>query len=119
MAKYEHELAALDGLGLDDIQMDAALTHVLTFVQAWAQAAADARATRGESAMDDEQWWAAHAPLLSKLADPASYPLAVRVGTTAGTAHRAAYNPEHAYDFGLQTVLAGLAALISAADQKP
>src|SRR5262249_14396180 len=45
MAKYEHELAALDGLGLDDIQMDAALTHLLTFVQAWAQAAADAKAT--------------------------------------------------------------------------
>jgi hypothetical protein len=55
----------------------------------------------------------------AKLADPASYPLAARVGTTAGTAHRAAYNPVHAYDFGLQTVLAGLAALISAAGQKP
>src|SRR6266513_6308810 len=41
MAKYEHELAALDGIGLDDIQMDAALTHLLTFVQAWARAAAD------------------------------------------------------------------------------
>src|SRR5262249_56336614 len=61
MAKYDHELAAFDGLSLDDIQMDAALTHLLTFVQAWAQAAADAHATRGESAMDDEQWWAAHA----------------------------------------------------------
>ena len=54
MAKYEHELAAFDGLGLDGIQMDAALTHLLTFVQAWAQAAASAQAERGESAMDDE-----------------------------------------------------------------
>ena len=113
MAKYEHELAAFDGLGLDDIQMDAALTHLLTFVQAWAQAAADAQAARGESAMDDEQWWAAHAPLLQKVLDPATYPLAVRVGAAAGTAHRAAYNPRHAYDFGLQTIISGLAALIS------
>src|SRR5262249_32654107 len=49
MAKYEHELSAFDGLGLDDIQMDAALTHLLTFVQAWARAAApraDARTPR-------------------------------------------------------------------------
>jgi len=119
MAKYEHELAALDGLGLDDIQMDAALTHLLSFVQAWAQAAADAKATRRESAMDDERWWAVHAPLLQKVLDPASYPLAVRVGTAAGTAHRAAYNPQHAYDFGLQTILGGLARLIGTASQPP
>ena len=53
MAKYEHELSALDGLGLTDIQMDAALTHLLTFVQAWARAAAE-QATRQDTAMDEE-----------------------------------------------------------------
>ena len=112
MAKYEHELSALDGLGLDDIQMDDALTHLLTFVQAWARAAADARDARQESDMNDEQWWAATAPLLQRVLDPAAYPLASRVGTAAGTAHRAAYDPGHAYDFGLQTTLDGLAVLI-------
>ena len=61
IAKYEHELSALDGLGLDDVQMDDALTHLLAFVQAWARAAADARSNR-ESGMDDEQWWAAPLP---------------------------------------------------------
>jgi AcrR family transcriptional regulator len=119
MAKYEHELAALDGLGLDDIQMDAALTHLLAFVQAWAQAAADAQAVRGQSATDDQQWWEAHAPLLQKVLDPATYPLAVRVGTAAGTAHQAAYHPQHAYDFGLQTIISGLAALIRNDNQQP
>ena len=108
MAKYEHELSALDGLGLDDVQMDGALTHLLTFVQAWARAAADARDNR--RVQDDEQWWAAHAPLLEKVLDPASYPLAARVGTAAGTAHGAAYDPEHAWEFGLQVILDGLAA---------
>ena len=111
MAKYEHELAALDGLGLDDIQIDAALTHLLAFVQAWARAAADAQAARREGP-DDEQWWAANAPLLAKVLDPAAYPLAVRVGTAAGTAHGAAYSPAHAYDFGLRVIVDGLAALI-------
>jgi AcrR family transcriptional regulator len=112
MAKYEHELAALDGIGLADIQMDDALSHLLTFVQAWANAAADAEATRRDTAMDSEQWWAASGPLLERILDPGVYPLAARVGTAAGTAHRAAYDPQHAYDFGLRAILDGLAALI-------
>ena len=116
IAKYEHELSALDGLGLDDVQMDDALTHLLIFVQAWARAAADARGNR-ESGMDDEQWWAAHAPLLEEVLDPAAYPLAARVGTAAGTAHGAAYDPEHAYQFGLQVVLDGLATQLPASDK--
>jgi AcrR family transcriptional regulator len=112
MVKYEHELAALDGLGLDDIQMDAALTHLLAFVQAWARAATDFQATRQDTAMDEEQWWAASGPLLQRVLDPGAYPLAARVGTAAGTAHRGAYDPQRAYDFGLRTILDGLAALI-------
>jgi len=113
MAKYEHELSALDGLGLDDVEMDAALTYLLTFVQAWARAAADAQAARQDTATDDEQWWAAHAPLLQRVLDASAYPLAVRVGTAAGTAHRAAYSPGHAYDFGLHAILDGFETLIS------
>jgi AcrR family transcriptional regulator len=112
MAKYDHELAALDGLGLDDVDMDAALTYLLGFVQSWARAAADARAARLESELDDEQWWAVNAPLLARMVDETCYPLAARVGTAAGAAHRGAYSPDHAYDFGLQRVLDGLAALI-------
>ena len=112
MAKYDHELAAFEGLGLDDIQMDAALTHLLAFVQTWALAAASTQAPRSGAGMNEEQWWAASQPLLEKVLDPRAYPLAVRVGTTAGTAHRAAYSSEHAYDFGLRTILDGFAALI-------
>jgi AcrR family transcriptional regulator len=111
MAKYEHELSALEGLGLTDIDMDDALTYLLSFVQAWARSA-DARAVSRETAMDDEQWWAASAPVLERALDPRAYPTAVRVGTAAGTEHRSAYDPRHAWDFGLQRVLDGLAALI-------
>jgi AcrR family transcriptional regulator len=112
LAKYEHELAALDGLGLDDVTMDAALTYLLGFVQAWARASADARSLRPVGVTDDEQWWAATAPVLDRVFDAARYPLAARVGSAAGTAHGAAYGPEHAYEFGLARVLDGLAALI-------
>lgn len=112
MAKYDHELAALDGLGLDDVQMDACLTHLLGFVQGCARAAADARAAQIDSAMSDQQWWDAHAPLLARIFDAEDYPLAARVGAAAGAAQGTAYDPSHAYVFGLARTLDGLATLV-------
>jgi hypothetical protein len=112
MAKYEHELQAFEGLGLDDVEMDAALTFLLSFVQAAARSAAEVAAARQDSAMSEEQWWAANAPLLARVFDEAKYPTASRVGAAAGAAHGAAYDPGHAYTFGLQRVLDGLGALI-------
>lgn len=114
MAKYEHELKAFEGLGLDDVEMDDALTYLLSFVQAAARAAVDARTAQRDSAMNDEQWWAANAPLLARVFDENRYPTAARVGAAAGAAHGAAFNPGHAYEFGLQRVLDGLGALIEA-----
>ena len=81
-------------------------------MQANARAALDARAARLDSAIRDEQWWAANAPLLSQVLDRDAYPLAVRVGSAAGAAHGSAHDPDHAYHFGLERLLDGLAALI-------
>ena len=114
MAKYEHELRAFEGLGLDDVGMDAALTFLLGFVQAAARSAAETAAARRDSAMSEEQWWAANAPLLTRVFDQTKYPTAARVGAAAGAAHGAAYDPDHAYTFGLQRVLDGLGAFIDA-----
>jgi AcrR family transcriptional regulator len=112
MAKYEHELRAFEGLGLDDVEQDAALTHLLDFVQSTARKAHDAAAAERDSAMSDEQWWAANAPMLARVFDPERYPVATRVGSAAGEAHQSAYSPEHAYEFGLQLILEGLARLV-------
>jgi AcrR family transcriptional regulator len=116
MAKYEHELAAFEGLGLDDVEMDAALTFLLGFVHAAARSAAEAVAIRQDSAMSEEQWWAANAPLLTRVFDQNRYPTASRVGAAAGAVHGAAYSPDHAYRFGLQRVLDGLGVLIDTHD---
>lgn len=112
MAKYEHELSALDGLGLDDVEMDASLTYLLGFVQSCSRATWDARAAELESGLGDEEWWAANAPLLARVFNETAYPIAARVGAAAGAAYGGAYDPEHAYAFGLQRVLDGLEALI-------
>jgi AcrR family transcriptional regulator len=112
MAKYEHELSAFGGLGLDDVTVDDCLTYLLSFVQACASATTDAHDIQRDSAMDDGQWWAANASLLARVFDERAYPTAARVGAAAGAAHGSAYSPGHAYDFGLQRVLDGLAAII-------
>lgn len=112
IAKYDHELRAFDGLGLTDVEMDAALTFVLGFVTATARIAIDTAAAAADSAQSDRQWWERAAPLLARAIDADRYPLATRVGAAAGQAHDAAYSAEHAYEFGLARVLVGLAELI-------
>lgn len=114
MAKYEHELAAFDGLDLRDVEIDAALSFVLAFVRSAAVAAQDAAAINVATG-DDAAWWAEVAPLLAQLVDPADYPRADRVGSAVGAAQGAAFDPDGAYAFGLERVLDGLAALIDAA----
>ncbi|GGL07994.1 TetR family transcriptional regulator [Sphaerisporangium melleum] len=112
LAKYEYELRAFEGLGLDDVEMDDALSYLLGFVHASARAAADARAFEHEGALTDQQWWEASAPMLAQVFDAEKYPTAARVGAAAGEAHNAAYAPGHAYEFGLRRVLDGLGVLI-------
>lgn len=111
-AKYDHELGAFDGLGLTDLEMDAALTHVLGFVTSVARIAIDTRRASLDSGMTDHEWWERVAPVLARVFDPARYPLAARIGEAAGQAHDAAYSADHAYEFGLARVLDGLDRLI-------
>lgn len=111
-AKYEHELRAFDGLGLSDIEMDAALNHLLGFVNAVARIAIDTERTAAATGLSDHEWWERTAPVLEQVFDPQRYPLAARVGTAAGRAHDSAYSADHAWDFGLARVLDGLAVLI-------
>jgi AcrR family transcriptional regulator len=114
MAKYEHELAAFAGCGLDDVETDAALTFLIGFVQASARAGADTRAAAATSGTGDYQWWQERGPVFELVFDRHAYPNATRIGAAAGAALGAAFNPEHAYEFGLQRVLDGLGVLIAA-----
>ncbi|WP_404953947.1 TetR/AcrR family transcriptional regulator [Streptomyces sp. 147326] len=109
IGKYEYELAAFEGIGLTDVEMDAGLTHLLGFVHAHALAAADDAAHNSRQSQED--WWAVSAPLLERVLDPERYPLAGRVGSEV-----AGYHPETIWAFGLQCVLDGLARLI---DSRP
>ncbi|MEU7001424.1 TetR/AcrR family transcriptional regulator [Nonomuraea sp. NPDC046570] len=107
-AKYEYELSAIDGIGLTDVEMDSVLTLITGFVHGTARGAVEASEAEQQTGMTDVQWWAAHAPFLSRIADSTRFPVASRVGQAAGDEHNAAYSGEHAFEFGLRRVLDGI-----------
>ncbi|GGP04664.1 TetR/AcrR family transcriptional regulator [Nonomuraea glycinis] len=112
-AKYDYELRAVDGIGLTDVEMDSVITLVAGFVHGTARGAVEAAQAESRTGLSDEQWWAAHAPFFSRIADVERFPTAARVGQATGEALGAAYSAEHAFEFGLQRVLDGIEALVS------
>lgn len=111
--KYETELRPLDGISLTDLEMDSVLTLVLTHVEGTARADASMTQTERDSGLSDAEWWVQTAPLLEQVIDSSRFPVASRVGEAAGQAHQAAANPVHAFRFGLDRILDGVADLIA------
>lgn len=110
--KYEAELRPLDQLGLTDVEMDATLTLILTHVEGCARTHAAAQSIRQDTGINDAEWWVTQAPLLEKLVDPARFPIASRVGTSAGEQYQSVSDPEFLLTFGLDRILAGISDLI-------
>jgi AcrR family transcriptional regulator len=115
--KYEAELRPLDGLGLTDVEMDSALTLVLTHVQGTARAGAEQLRTQRDSGLTDEEWWRQISPTLTTVMSGTHFPVAGRVGTAVGEHFQSALDPAHALTFGLTTILDGLTQLVSARAQ--
>ncbi|AEE47320.1 TetR/AcrR family transcriptional regulator [Cellulomonas fimi] len=115
MAKYEVELRAVDGTGLDEVTMDAVVTLVDGFVAGAARGVLDRAQAERLTGISEEQWWAATAPYVDQVFDPAAYPTVARVGPVAGEANQAAYDPYRAFEFGLARLLDGIAVLVDAA----
>jgi AcrR family transcriptional regulator len=113
-AAYEYELTAIDGIGLTDLEMDSVVTLMGGYVHGAARGAVEAAQATQHTGMTDEQWWHAHSPYLATIMDASRYPLASRVGSASGEAHNAAYNPGHAFEFGLERILDGIETLIRA-----
>jgi len=63
--------------------------------------------------LTDQQWWEIVGPKLAEVLEPSGFPIGSRVGQAAGQAHQSAHNAEHAYTFGLERLIAGLAVLIA------
>ncbi|HEY3467681.1 MAG TPA: TetR/AcrR family transcriptional regulator [Amycolatopsis sp.] len=120
-AKYEHELRAVEGIGLDDVEMDAVVSLVTGLVRTTARSSLDNARLVRTSGMTDAQWWERAAPVLAGIpaADAAHYPISSRVGTAAGQAHDAAENPAYTFRFGLTRILDGIELLVDARRSEP
>ena len=114
IAKYDQELRAVDGIGLSEVEMDSVVSLLAGYVQGAARASVEASRAEQRTGMTDDEWWSANAPLIEKVFDPDRYPTAARVGPVAGAAYEAAYDPDFAFEFGLQRVLDGVEALVRA-----
>ncbi len=112
IAKYERELRTVEGLGLDDLEMDSVVTLINGYVAGAARSAIDAFDVARSTGIDDATWWAATGPWLAKVFDAQRYPVAARVGTTTGEHYQAVSDPDHAFEFGLQRVLDGVEVFI-------
>jgi AcrR family transcriptional regulator len=112
IAKYDRELRALEGIGLSDVEMDSVLTLVLGYVHSSARRALEATLVEQRTGLTDDQWWEAQAPLLQEVLEPDRFPLAGRVGTAASKEYEGLWNPDHAFEFGLQRVLDGIEMLV-------
>lgn len=114
-AKHERELGAVDAIGLTDLEMDAVVAMVNSFVQGMARGSVESAGLVRRSGMTDLEWWTASAPVLAEIpeADAGLFPLAARVGQAAGEAHGAASNPLHTFRFGLARILDGVEQLVN------
>ncbi len=112
--KYEAELRPIDGLGLTDVEMDSTVALVVTHVHGTARAAAELLRTQRESGQTDAEWWLETGPLLAHYMAGVTerFPVAGRVGTSAGEYYQASMDPAHALEFGLTRILDGIALLI-------
>jgi len=108
IARYDHELRAVEGIGLSDIDMDLVVTALGNYVHGAVRAAIEAAQAVQQTGKTDVQWWEEHAPLLEKVFDAQRHPTATRVGAAAGEEYNAPSDPLRAFEFGLRLLLDGI-----------
>ncbi|MGF6882925.1 AcrR family transcriptional regulator [Nocardia sp. GAS34] len=106
MRRYERQLAALEGLGLTDLEMDRIIAVLSEFATGNARMAV--AAARSAEEMSDAQWWEVYGPVLTEVVPAEEFPLAMRVGAAAGEAYQAPGNPDIAFAYGLDRLLDGI-----------
>ncbi|GIE28349.1 TetR family transcriptional regulator [Actinoplanes italicus] len=110
--RYEWQLAAVEGAGLTDLEMDQVVTVISAFTAGAARMSVTSRSTAEESGITDLEWWEVNAPILERVMPPGAYPLSGRVGTAAGEEYNAVADPARSFLFGLERMLDGVQVLI-------
>jgi len=110
--RYEWQLSGIEGVGLDDIEMDQTVALLSGFASSVVQAQQRLRQEEHASGLTQAEWWAANADELAVVMAGRSYPLGGRVGLAAGEAYQAATDPAREMEFGLGRIIQGLMSYI-------
>lgn len=111
--RYEWQLSAVEGVGLDDIEMDQTITLVVGFATNVVRAEHAVRQAERQSGQTDLEWWEANSDELGRVMAGRDYPLAGRVGSAAGEAYQAGTDPRRELEFGLGRILDGIEAYVA------
>lgn len=111
MDRYERELALVDGLGLDDLEMNATIELIQEHVAGAARRLRGIRQDADASGLSDDEWWHELVPTLTQVLAGRDYPLSARVGEAIGAPH---LDTSYLLRFGLTRILDGLDAHIAA-----
>ena len=111
--RYEWQLSAVEGVGLDDLEMDQTVSLLVGFATNIVRAEHEVQRAERESGMTELEWWEANAETLDELmAHHRDYPIAGRVGTAVGEVYQAASDPARELEFGLARIIDGLMAYL-------
>ncbi|MEU4319489.1 TetR/AcrR family transcriptional regulator [Nocardia fluminea] len=108
MRRYEHQLAAIEDVGLSDLAMDRAIAVLTDFATGNARLAIAAAGAAAQ--LSDAQWWEVNGPLLARVMPAGEFPLAGRVGTAVGEYYQAPADPDGAFEYGVATLVDGILA---------
>lgn len=109
MQRYEEELAVVDGIGLDDLEMNAVIELVHDHVANAARRARDIQRDATASGLSDDEWWHGIVATLGRATEGREYPLSDRVGTAIGAPH---LDTSYLLAFGLGRILDGVETLV-------
>jgi len=113
LASFEATLQAIDGVGLDDQEMQLVSGLMANYVRGAVRAALEAREVEQQTGITDEQWWAQNAELLDGLIEPQRYPTTVRIGESNKRAQELGLDLHRSFEFGLQRALDGVGMFIA------
>lgn len=113
LAAAEATLQAIDGIGLDDREMQLVSGLITNYVRGAMRGALEAREVEQQSGITDEQWWARNAELLEGLIERERYPTTVRVGESSKAANESGPDLDRSFEFGLQRALDGIEVFIA------
>ena len=107
-AAYESALTALSGIGLSDKEIVAVFNTLYGYVRGAARVSVDTKLAERHTGLSEDEWWSSRERFWRQLADPERFPTLNRIRSSGGFDV-----VEMNFEFGLERVLDGLAALIA------